>query len=245
MPMFLLGLLAVALLYGAGPVHADTIDSIRARANQGDATAQDHLALLYRDGLGVRQDYQAALKWYRKAAAQGNAAAQSDLREMYERGLGVREDYQATTDLYRKAAAQGFAKAQYLLAVMYEYGRGVTQDRQAAAEWYSKAADQDYPKAQFYLDVMRGQQRDWGLRRDMNRDQKFTISDVRQMAKSLLYYPGDLWIYISTELLKGAELAEFFEVHKEERLYGNGWTLFISIFLWLFLYLMYWLLIKA
>lgn len=48
-------------------------------AKQGDANAQTNLARLYRDGLGVAQDYQEAAKWYRKAADQGHAGAQANL----------------------------------------------------------------------------------------------------------------------------------------------------------------------
>ena len=42
---------------------------------------------------GVAQDYNEAVKWYRKSAEQGTAAAQSNLGRMYDEGLGVVQDY--------------------------------------------------------------------------------------------------------------------------------------------------------
>lgn len=54
-----------------------------------DAAAQYNLGLAYHKGLGVPQDYEEAVKWYRLAAEQGNADAQLSLGFMYDEGLGV------------------------------------------------------------------------------------------------------------------------------------------------------------
>ena len=40
----------------------------RPLADQGDASAQNNLSLMYNNGQGVPQDYAAAVSWYRKAA---------------------------------------------------------------------------------------------------------------------------------------------------------------------------------
>lgn len=61
-------------------------------AERGDARAQYNLGLLYASGLGVTQDYQAALKWHRMAAKQGHAGAQNELAQMYDKGQGVPQD---------------------------------------------------------------------------------------------------------------------------------------------------------
>lgn len=61
-------------------------------AQRGDARAQYNLGLLYASGLGVVQDYQAALKWHRMAASQGHAGAQNELAQMYAKGQGVQPD---------------------------------------------------------------------------------------------------------------------------------------------------------
>ena len=62
-------------------------------AEQGVASAQFNLGMMYAKGQGVPQDYQAALKWFHKAAEQGDASAQNNLGLMYERGRGVRQDF--------------------------------------------------------------------------------------------------------------------------------------------------------
>ena len=62
-------------------------------AQQGVASAQFNLGVMYAKGQGVPQDYQAALKWFHKAAEQGNASAQNNLGLMYERGRGARQDF--------------------------------------------------------------------------------------------------------------------------------------------------------
>ncbi len=61
-------------------------------AEQGVASAQFYLGLMYERGRGVRQDYSTALTWFRKAAAQGYAGPQNNLGLIYERGRGVRKD---------------------------------------------------------------------------------------------------------------------------------------------------------
>jgi uncharacterized protein len=62
-------------------------------AEQGAASAQFSLGMMYAKGQGVPQNYQAALKWFHKAAEQGDASAQNYLGLMYERGRGARQDF--------------------------------------------------------------------------------------------------------------------------------------------------------
>jgi hypothetical protein len=62
-------------------------------AEQGVASAQFNLGVMYAKGQGVPQDYPAALKWFQKAAEQGDPSAQNNLGLMYERGRGVRQDF--------------------------------------------------------------------------------------------------------------------------------------------------------
>ena len=91
---------------------------LRSLAEQGNATAQFNLGVLYANGQGVPQDYQEALKWYRKAAEQGDADAQYNLGLLYDSGRGVPQNSEEAAKWYRKAAKQGHAGAQYNLGVM-------------------------------------------------------------------------------------------------------------------------------
>jgi hypothetical protein len=62
-------------------------------AQQGHATAQFNLGVLYERGRGVPQDYARAVQWYRQAAAQGHATAQFNLGILYGKGQGVPQDH--------------------------------------------------------------------------------------------------------------------------------------------------------
>ena len=94
-------------------------------AEQGLATAQYNLGVMYGTGEGVPQDDAEAIRWYRLAAEQGLATAQYNLGVMYDDGLGVPQDDAEAIRWYRLAAEQGLATAQYNLGVMYSTGRGV------------------------------------------------------------------------------------------------------------------------
>jgi len=76
-------------------------------AEQGHASAQYFLALMYGDGEGVPQDDAEAVKWYRRAAEQGHASAQNNLGFMYDNGRGVPQNDAEAVKWYRRAAEQG------------------------------------------------------------------------------------------------------------------------------------------
>ena len=61
-------------------------------AEQGYASAQYNLGLMYFKGQGITQDYKTASKWYKLSAEQGNANAQIGLGIMYGTGKGVIQD---------------------------------------------------------------------------------------------------------------------------------------------------------
>lgn len=116
-------------------------------AEQGNATAQNYVGIMYETGNGVEQNYNEAVKWYRKSAEQGDTDGQCNLGVMYENGRGVSQDYNEAVKWYRESAEQGNAQGQYCLGDMYEYGKGVDVNMAQAKEWYRKAARQDYESA--------------------------------------------------------------------------------------------------
>ena len=119
-------------------------------AEQGNASAQSNLALMYEHGKGVVQNHQSAVHWYTLAAEQGEAVAQANLGAMYDTGRGVAENDSTAIKWLNLAAAQGYAHAQAYLGVMYVNGEGVTADYLRAYMWWSLAADNgDQPSAQY------------------------------------------------------------------------------------------------
>jgi TPR repeat protein len=83
----------------------------RIAAEQGYATAQHNLALMYENGEGVPQNYSEAAKWYHMAADQGNPDSQNNLGILYEMGEGVTQDHAAAVEWYRRAAEGGDTNA--------------------------------------------------------------------------------------------------------------------------------------
>ena len=134
--------------------YAKALRLIRPLANDGNATAQFNLGLMYLTGQGVRQDYSAAAIWFRKAAEQGYAHAQSNLGILYRDGRGVAQDYTEAVMWFRKAADQGDAVAEFLLGNQYAFGKGVPQDYSEAMRWFRKAAEQGHPRAMHDLGVI-------------------------------------------------------------------------------------------
>lgn len=135
---------------------ADTasLDEIHAKAEQGNATAQYTLGMMYSKGQGVMQNDIEAAKWFGEAAEQGDAEAQVNLGMMYYHGYGVPENYGEALTWLHKAAEQDSAKGQLLLGGMYFHGDGVTQDYAEAAKWFRKAAEQGDDGAQEALGGM-------------------------------------------------------------------------------------------
>ena len=110
-------------------------------AEQGNATTQFNVGLMYAEGQGVKQDDVEAIKWFRKAAEQGLAQAQYSLCLMYAEGRGVKQDDVEAVKWYRQAAEQGDAKAQVMLGFSYILGKGVQLNKSLAKEWFGKACD--------------------------------------------------------------------------------------------------------
>jgi tetratricopeptide (TPR) repeat protein len=124
-------------------------------ALNGDAKAQFILGSMHANGQGVPQDYEEAIKWYKKAADpghadpsewfrktadQGHADAQYELGQMYCNGLGVTVNYEEAVKWYRKAAEQGHIGAPGKLLDMYHDGQGVSHDYDEYSNWLLKAA---------------------------------------------------------------------------------------------------------
>ena len=138
-------LFLVAAMFSLSAMAIDFNENQRL-ANQGFATAQYDLGVMYNNGKGVRQDYAKAHNWYLKAASQGNATAQNNLGVMYSDGQGVRQDYAKAHDWYLKAASQGLYNAQFNLGMMYVKGEGVRQNKPTAKKWFGKACDNGFQR---------------------------------------------------------------------------------------------------
>ena len=117
-----------------------TVAALHKSAEQGNATAQNRLGLLYNQGQGVPQDPLLAKQWFEKSAEQGEAGAQVNLGTLYLLGQGALESDQMALFWFRRAAEQQETLAFAKLGFMYEHGRGVIQDFIQAHMWYTLSA---------------------------------------------------------------------------------------------------------
>ncbi len=122
----------------------------KASAEQGYATAQNHLGVMYKRGLFVCKSDVKAARWYRKAAIQGDMLAQLNMGGMYRSGLGVPVNYPAAMDMYKKASEQGDVTSMVRLAEMY-YERNDFAD---ALVYFRKAADNGYVYVYYNIGAM-------------------------------------------------------------------------------------------
>jgi TPR repeat protein len=127
-----------------------TLDEIKAKAEQGDALSQAILGQSYRRGeLGLAVDNVQARKWIDKSVAQNNPL-----------GLGNKSALDNDKSFDKKAldaglldlANAGNAWCQRMIGIYFDNGDGgLTKDPSEAVKWYRKAADQGYVDGQLRL----------------------------------------------------------------------------------------------
>ena len=94
---------------GAPPRKPGTkLDSLSARASQGDAQAQFELGLAYEYGKGAEQSYAMAAKWYWRAMEQNHPEATYRLSILFREGRGVTRDTSKAEELWKKAVQLGY-----------------------------------------------------------------------------------------------------------------------------------------
>jgi len=136
-------LLSVLLIFADLAVIAGdetNLKHLETLAERGDLNAQIKLAIAYRQGIGVQQDYKTAIKWFTLAADQDSALAQYNLGVMHSFGLGIVPDYERAIKWYTLAAEQGNALAQYHLGRLYFLGKDVAENRIYAHMWATLAS---------------------------------------------------------------------------------------------------------
>ncbi|MCP5191098.1 MAG: sel1 repeat family protein [Pseudomonadales bacterium] len=100
------------------------------------------------------QDYDTALKAFRKLAAADVTEAQYFLGTAYWYGAGVERDIDVSQSWYKKAfdtwlgqAQAGDAESMVEISMMYSAGLGVPRGDMEALEWANKAAELGSPRA--------------------------------------------------------------------------------------------------
>ena len=129
----------------------EKIATLKILAREGNVYARYRLGIMTYNGLGVKQDHQAAAHWFSLAAEQGHILAQEKLAFMYFKGMGVSSK---VAHWHKKAAERGEASSQFSLGFMYLYGERVRKNRLQGLCWLKKAADQGHLGARRALDLL-------------------------------------------------------------------------------------------
>jgi len=119
----------------------------RVDAENGDKSAQFHIALSYLDKNSVAEK-QKGLKWLLKAAEQSYPPALTSLAHLYETGELIPKNDKKAFLAYQSAADKNDAFAQYHLGRMYQTGVGTEPNQKLAYRWLEKAASQGLREAQ-------------------------------------------------------------------------------------------------
>jgi TPR repeat protein len=111
----------------------------RRAAEQGNAASAYKLAEMYENGIGLAQDYGAALKWYRAAAESGDRHGQVRLGWFLQEGLGTPKDPGGAVSWFERAAAQDDPWAFHMLAIAHDEGKGVPKDPGRARAYFERS----------------------------------------------------------------------------------------------------------
>ena len=134
--------------------HAGAAAAYAARADAGEAVAQNNLGVLYQRGQGVPPDPALARQWFERAAAQGLPGAMYNIGMLYLRGYGVPVDPALAAGWLEKAALLEEVEAQFYLGMLHYRGEGVAKDLAIAAHWFERAAAGGVTQAQYNLALM-------------------------------------------------------------------------------------------
>ncbi len=96
------------------------------------------LGKCFQGSIGVKQDWEEAIRLFRRAAEEGNIHGEGELGGCYWRGLGVERNVAKGANIPRSAAEKGCWDACYCISTCYELGRGVEKKLQEAHRFYVK-----------------------------------------------------------------------------------------------------------
>ncbi len=137
------------------PALPDVIKQVETQALNGSPEAQHDLAAIYIAGHGgVKQNYERAALWFRKAADQDIANAKYNLGVLYHQGLGVRTNLKEAIYWYEGAADLAHPEAQYNLGIAYIEGIGVPYLPAKAAQYFENAAKSNITEAAYNLGLI-------------------------------------------------------------------------------------------
>lgn len=123
-------------------------------AKLGYADAQIGLGLIYHQGLGVKQNYKLAKKYWEEAYIKEKDYAAYNLGVIYFEGKeDVKQDYKLAKKYWEEAYSNGNKESSYQLGLMYFEGAGVDKNYKLAKKYWEEVSDQ-IPMAQNDIGVL-------------------------------------------------------------------------------------------
>ena len=101
------------------------------------------LGILYEYGVGVKRDYERAVKLYQRAAEQQYPPAILSLGICYRDGRGVQQDFKQAFNYFLKAARLGDANAMFNLACYYRDEKKGKTNYVKALKWFIKSFEKN------------------------------------------------------------------------------------------------------
>lgn len=112
--------------------------SVSAADNANDACF--YIGMMYRDGLGVKQDYAASLEWFTRGSEEGDPDCTFALARQYMLGQGVEKD-PARAEALMEAETKESGYACRLLGDMYRKGDLMEKNIEKAIFYYEKGCE--------------------------------------------------------------------------------------------------------
>jgi TPR repeat protein len=120
-------------------------------ANQGLATAQATLGMIYFTGIGVPRDPKEAISWCSKAARKRLPLGMFYLGMAYSSGDGVARNNDFSNRWIRAAADKGLVMAQLTLGMKLALGDGIERNLDHGVQWLRQAANSGSSEAALQL----------------------------------------------------------------------------------------------
>ena len=110
-------------------------------AAQGNPRAQYNLGLMYKNGTGVKKDFNEALGWFILGSNNDHMLSKYALGLMYYKGEGISKNYSKAMNLFLEASFMGHPASQINVGNMYYFGEGVGKNYPKAHMWWSFAKE--------------------------------------------------------------------------------------------------------
>lgn len=123
-------------------------------SEQGDASAQYYLGIMYLNGYGVPINYKEAVRLFTLSTEKNYASSQIALGVLFIQGIGVPQNFKRAAILFTQAAKQGNLDAQGILGWIYKYGVGVPENKIFAYALWNYVAAQGIEWARVNRDYM-------------------------------------------------------------------------------------------